>query len=184
MSREKRLVIGMSGGSGAILGIRFMEVLKEKGWEMYLTFTDTAEKILMHETGYRSQKLVQLAGRIYQPNDLFAPFASGSFVTDGMVVIPCSMKTLAGIANGYAENLVQRAADVCLKERRKLVLVTRETPLNLIHLENMRRVTLAGGIILPPMMTMYTMPRRVEDMVEQFVVKLLQVLGIEEEDSE
>jgi polyprenyl P-hydroxybenzoate/phenylacrylic acid decarboxylase-like protein len=107
--------------------------------------------------------------------------ASGSFTTEGMAVVPCSMKTLAGIAAGYADNLLLRAADVCLKERRKLVLVPRETPLSLIHLENMRRLALAGATLLPPVITMYTRPRSIDDLVDQIVGKVLDALGIDRE---
>lgn len=183
MSKTKRLVVGMSGGSGAILGIRLLEVLKNKGWQVHLTLTEPAAQVVLHETQYSVQQLKSLAHEVHEPNDFFAPFASGSFETHGMVVVPCSMKTLAGIANGYAENLLQRSADVCLKERRKLVLVTREAPLSSIHLENMQKVTIAGGIILPPVLTFYTMPKSIDDLIDQVVAKTLQALGILSEEN-
>jgi 4-hydroxy-3-polyprenylbenzoate decarboxylase len=179
MSKTKRLVVGISGGSGAILAIRMLEVLRETEWETHVIITKTGEQVVEHETEYDFAELDDLATKIYPPDDFFAPFASGAYSTQGMVVVPCSMKTLAGIANGYSDNLLLRAADVCLKERRKLVLVTRETPLNLIHIENMRRVTLAGAMVLPPVLTMYTMPRSVDEMIEHLVSKLLDELGVD-----
>lgn len=179
MSETKRLVMGISGGSGAMLAIRLLEMLQETEWEVHVVITKTGEQVIEHETEYDFQELQDLATKVYPPDDFFAPFASGAYATQGMVVVPCSMKTLAGIANGYSDNLLLRAADVCLKERRKLVLVTRETPLNLIHIENMRRVTLAGAVVLPPVLTMYTMPRSVDEMIEHSVKKMLDELGID-----
>jgi len=179
MSDSKRLVLGISGGSGAILAIRLLESLRETEWEVHLVITKTGEQVIDHETEYDFQELDDLATKIYPSDDFFAPFASGAYATRGMVVVPCSMKTLSGIANGYSDNLLLRAADVCLKERRKLILVTRETPLNLIHIENMRRVTLAGAMVFPPVLTMYSMPRSVDEMIEHFVNKLLDELGID-----
>ncbi len=161
-----------------MLGIRLLEVLRHTDWEVHLTWTQPAEKVIQHETSRRPESLGELATRVYSPDDWFAPIASGSVPTHGMVVIPCSMKTLAGIAHGYADNLLLRAADVCLKERRKLVVVPRETPLSLIHIDNMRKVTLAGGIVLPPVLTMYNMPESVEQVVDQIVYKVLNVLGL------
>jgi flavin prenyltransferase len=179
MSEIKRLVVGISGGSGAVLAVRMLEMLRQTEWETHVTISKTGEQVLAHETEYTIKDVHNLATKVYRPDDFLAPFASGSWPTHGMVVIPCSMKTLAGIACGYSDNLLSRAADVCLKERRKLVLVTRETPLSLIHLDNMRQVTLAGAIVLPPVLTMYTKPKRIEDMVDQFVGKVFDVLAIE-----
>lgn len=162
-----------------MLAIRLLEILRQTEWEVHVTITKTAEQVIEHETEYDIEELHDLATKVYRPDDFFAPFASGSYPVHAMVVIPCSMKTLAGIAQGYSDNLLLRAADVCLKERRKLVLVTRETPLSLVHLENMRRVALAGGLIMPPMLTMYTMPKGIDEMIEQFVNRLLDTLGID-----
>lgn len=176
--REK-LIVGISGSSGSILGIRFLEVLKKMGIETHLIITETAKKLIEHETKYKVKDVEKLASKVYDNSDFFAKIASGSFQTSGMIVIPCSMKTLGGIASGYSDNLLLRAADVCLKERRKLVLVTRETPLSLIHIENMQKVSLAGGVILPPVMTLYSKPKRIEEMVDHIIGKVLDSLGIE-----
>jgi 4-hydroxy-3-polyprenylbenzoate decarboxylase len=176
---KERVIAGISGSSGSILGIRFLEVLKKLGIETHLLISDTAKKLIEHETEYKVGDVEKLASKVYGYDDLFAAIASGSFKTKGMVIIPCSMKTLAGIASGYSDNLMLRAADVCLKERRKLVLVTRETPLSLIHIENMRKVTLAGGVILPPILTMYSKPKSIDEMVNHIIGKVLDSLGIE-----
>jgi 4-hydroxy-3-polyprenylbenzoate decarboxylase len=181
MSMSKRLVVGISGASGVVLGIRLLEKLGGTDWETHLILTDPAKQVIEQESGRELEELYDLATRVYEPGDLLAPMASGSFITHGMAVVPCSMKTLAGIACGYADNLLLRAADVCLKERRKLVLVPRETPLSLIHLENMRRLALAGATLLPPVITMYDKPRSIDDLVDQIVGKVLDALGIDRE---
>jgi len=175
----KKLIVGMSGSSGAILGIRALEALKRMKVETHLVVTDVAKKVMEEETGRNAKDIERLATHVHGIDDLFAPIASGSFRTEGMLVIPCSMKTLAGIANGYSENLLLRAADVVLKERRKLVLVAREMPLNLIHIKNMEKVTLAGGIVLPPMLTFYSKPKSIEDMVNHVVGKALDQFGFD-----
>ncbi len=176
---HERIIVGISGSSGSILGVRFLEVLKKMGIETHLIITETAKKLIEHETKYKVRDVEKLASKVYDNSDFFAKIASGSFQTKGMVVIPCSMKTLGGIASGYSDNLLLRAADVCLKEKRKLILVTRETPLSYIHIENMRKVSLAGGVILPPVMTLYSKPKRIEEMVDHIVGKVLDSLGIE-----
>jgi len=178
---RERIIIGISGSSGSVLGVRLLELLKEMDFETHLIITKTAKKLIEHETSYKVKDVEALASKAYDNSDLFAPIASGSFRTKGMVIIPCSMKTLGGIASGYADSLLLRTADVCLKERQKLVLVTRETPLNLIHIENMRKVTLAGGVILPPVITMYSKPKSVKELVDHIVGKVLDSLGIENE---
>jgi 4-hydroxy-3-polyprenylbenzoate decarboxylase len=175
----KRIIIGISGTSGVILGIRMLEFLKETNYETHLILTETSKKIIEYETCYKVKGIEKFASKVYDNDDLFAPIASGSFQTEGMIIIPCSMKTLAGIANGYSENLLLRAADVCLKERRKLILVTRETPLSLIHLENMAKVTKAGGIVLPPVLTLYSKPETIEKLIDHIIGKVLDSLGIE-----
>lgn len=179
LNMRERIIVGISGSSGSILGIRFLEVLKRLKIETHLIISNTAKKLIEHETEYKVRDVEKLASKVYGYDDLFAPIASGSFKTKGMVIIPCSMKTLAGVASGYSDNLMLRAADVCLKERRKLVLVARETPLSLIHIENMRRVTLAGGVILPPILTMYSKPKSIDEMLNHIIGKVLDSLGIE-----
>lgn len=175
----RRIIVAMSGASGSILGIRLLEELKRLGAETHLIVSDTAREIMKHETGRGMPYLNKLAAQTHDNNDLFAPVASGSFRTDGMVIIPCSMKTLAGVASGFSDNLILRAADVCLKERRRLVLVTREMPLSTIHTENMVRISRAGGMVLPPVLSFYSKPRNISDMVNHVVGKALDCLDIE-----
>jgi 4-hydroxy-3-polyprenylbenzoate decarboxylase len=175
----KKVIVGITGSSGSILGIRMLEALKAAGVETHLVMSEFGEKVVEHETDYKVDDVKKLASKVYASRDFFAPIASGSFRTDGMIVIPCSMKTLGGIASGYTDNLLLRAADVTLKEKRKLVLVTRETPLNLIHIKNMERVTLAGAVVLPPMLTFYSKPKGIEDMVRYVIGKALDQFGIE-----
>lgn len=176
----ERYIVGMTGGSGAILGVRLLQALKAAGKETHLVVSHDGRAVLKHETGMELDDVRRLADRWYGQDDLFAAVASGSFRTAGMVVAPCSMKTLAGVAHGYADTLLLRAADVCLKERRRVVLLTREMPLGLVHVENMRAVTLAGAIVLPPVLTFYTGGTTVEDLVEQVVGKAMDALGIED----
>jgi 4-hydroxy-3-polyprenylbenzoate decarboxylase len=176
---RKKLIVGISGSSGALLGIKLLEFLWSADYETHLIITSTAEKIIEHETEFKVKDVKKLAYKVHDNSDFFAPIASGSFKTEGMVVIPCSMKTLAGIATGYTDNLLLRSADVCLKEKRKLVLVTRETPLSLIHIENMAKVTRAGAVVLPPMLSFYAKPKKIEDMVNHVLGKVLDILEIE-----
>lgn len=180
-SMAEKIIIGISGGSGALLGIRLLEFLKETEYETHLVITTPAESIISHETDYSVGDVKKLAKESYDNSDFFAPFASGSFKTRGMVIIPCSMKTLAGVASGYSDNLILRAADVCLKERRKLVLVTREIPLSYIHIKNMSKVTKAGAIVVPPVISFYSKPKTVDDMIDFVLGKVLDVLGLENE---
>jgi len=174
-----RIVVGVSGATGVVLGLRLLEVLKEMGVETHAVLTRAAEKILEAEHGSSRKDLERLASRIYDVDDLFAPIASGSFRTDGMVVAPCSMKTLAGIVHGYSDNLLLRAADVTLKERRRLVLVVRETPLSVVHLRNMLAAAEMGAVVLPPTLAFYHRPRSVEDLVDFVVGRVLDALGLE-----
>ncbi len=175
----KRIIVAVSGASGSILGIRLLEELKKLGVETHLIVSEPAMKIMGHETGKSMSDLKKLAKKTHGNSDFFAPVASGSFRTDGMVIIPCSMKTLAGVASGFSDNLILRAADVCLKERRRLVLVTREMPLSSIHTENMARVSRAGGIILPPVLSFYSKPKDINDLVNHVVGRVLDCLGLE-----
>lgn len=173
-----RIVVGMTGAACSIVGLRLLEVLREKGAETHVVMTRAAERILEIEQGLSRDSVAKLAHRLYDVDDLSAPIASGSFRTDGMAVAPCSMKTLAGIAHGYSSNLLLRAADVTIKEGRPLVLVVRETPLSVIHLKNMLAAAEAGAIILPPVLTFYHRPRDVRDLVDYVVGKVLDVLGL------
>jgi len=176
---KDKIIVGISGASGSVLAVRMLEELKKAGIETHVILTEAGEKVLGHETKYRREDIEKLSDFFYDEKDLGASVASGSFRTSGMVVVPCSMKTLAGIANGFAENLLLRAADVCLKERKRLVLVARETPLNLIHIENMKKVTLAGGVVLPPVLSFYSESGSVEGLVNFIIGKTLDIFGIE-----
>lgn len=174
-----RIVVAISGASGAVYGIRALEALKKFRVETHLIVTAAAKETIHLETDRSIAEVKGLAAQTYRIDDLKARVSSGSFRTDGMVVIPCSMKTLGGIANGYADNLLLRAAEVTMKERRPLVLVVRETPLTLIHLENMARAARAGAVILPAMPAFYHRPKTISDLVDQVVGKVLDVLGID-----
>ncbi len=173
-----RLIVAVTGASGAIYAKRLLEVLKAKNIETHLTVSKAAEKVVVHELEMGKGELEKLATCAYGVDDLDAPILSGSFKTDGMVIIPCSMKTLAGISHGYADNLVLRAADVALKEKRKLVLVVRETPLNIVHLRNMLDLAKQGVIILPAMPAYYHKPKTINALADYIVGKILDILEI------
>ena len=173
------LLVGMSGGSGAVYGVRLLEVLKQLKMEAHLIVSTAAKETLAIETSHKLGYVESLASRVYRFNDITAPPASGTFHTRGMVIIPCSMKTLAGVASGYSDNLLLRAAEVTLKERRPLVIVPRETPLTTIHIENMLRVAQAGAIVLPAMPGFYGRPGTIDELVDHIVGKVLDVLNIE-----
>jgi 4-hydroxy-3-polyprenylbenzoate decarboxylase len=179
----KRLIIGISGASGAPLAVAMLRALKAyPECETHLVMTDGAKYTIKSETNLQIEEVEQLADQVYDCRDIGASIASGSFETDGMVIIPCSMKTLAGISSGYADNLLLRAADVMLKERRKLVLLTRETPLNLIHLRNMQTVLEAGAVIMPPVLTYYHNPKSIEEMQHQIIGKVFAQFGLHYKD--
>jgi len=180
INKKKRLVIGMSGASGAILGINMLEILKEyPEWESHLVISRGAELTIADETNYTIEQVKNLADKVYDIYDIGDSIASGTFKTEGMVIIPCSMKTVAGVATGYSDNLLLRAADVTLKEGRKLILIARESPLSLIHLRNMIACAEAGAMILPPMITYYNKPLSIEDMNRHIVAKILDKFDIE-----
>ena len=180
INKKKRLVIGMSGASGAILGINMLEILKDyPEWESHLVISRGAELTIADETNYTIDQVKNLADKVYDINNIGDSIASGTFKTEGMVIIPCSMKTVAGIATGYSDNLLLRAADVTLKEGRKLILIARESPLSLIHLRNMSTCIEAGAMILPPMIVYYNKPLSIEDMNRHIVAKILDKFGIE-----
>lgn len=176
---KMRLVVGISGATGSIYGIRLLEVLKKKEIETHLILSSTAKEIIPEETPYSVEKVKALASNVYENEDLHAPISSGSFLTDGMIILPCSMKTLSGIAHSYNENLMLRAADVTLKERRRLILAVRETPLHQGHLELMLQATRLGAILLPPMPAFYFQPKSIDDLIHHTIGKILDLLGIE-----
>jgi len=175
---KRRIVVGITGATGSIIGMRLLEVMREAGIETHLVMSKWGARTMVHETSRTVGEVNALAAHAYNPNDQGAAISSGSFVTDGMVIAPCSMRTLAAIASGQGEHLVHRAADVVLKERRKLVLVVRESPLSEIHLENMLKLARMGVTILPPMPGFYTHPKSVEEMVDQIVMRILDQFGI------
>ena len=178
--KKKHLVIGMSGASGAELCVFLLKALREHNdWESHLVISDSAMITLQHEMSMTESNIKILADHYYSQNEIGARIASGTFKTEGMVIIPCSMKTLAGIRTGYSDNLLLRAADVTLKERRKLVLVARETPLNTIHLENMLALSNMGATIMPAMLSYYQKPQTIEDMTWHQVGKVMDNLGLE-----
>ena len=176
----KRLIVGVSGASGVIYGIRLLEVLREVAdIETHLVMSNAAKCTIPLETDYPIDAVEALADRLYRVGDIAASISSGSFKTIGMVVAPCSMKTVSGIANSYADNLLLRAADVALKDRRKLVLVVRETPLHLGHLRLLAQVTEVGAVVMPPVPAFYHGPRTIQDIVDQTVNRVLDMLDIE-----
>jgi 4-hydroxy-3-polyprenylbenzoate decarboxylase len=177
--REKMIVIAITGASGVVYGKRLLEVLRDMGKETTLVVTDPAKIILEYELGIEEEDIKNMASEYYSPKDLTSSINSGSFRFESMVIVPCTMKTLSAIANGYANNAVTRAADVTLKERRNLVIVPRETPLRSVHLENMLRISREGGIILPAMPGFYHKPENIAEIVDFIVGKILDVLGIE-----
>ena len=174
-----RIILAMSGATGAIYGIRLLECLKDAGVESHLVISRWGLRTLLHETSWTRPRVEALAHTVYSPGDMGAAISSGSFRTEGMIVAPCSAKTLAAIAHGVGENLIHRAADVVLKERRKLIMVVRETPLSDIHLENMLKLSRMGAVILPPMPAFYTNPRTLDDIVDQTVSRVLDQFGLE-----
>lgn len=175
----KKIIVGISGASGVIYGVRVLKAFAEVGVETHLIITQAGVKNLMIETKYGTKELKSMASHFHDVEDMGAPVASGSFKVDGMVIAPCSIKTLSAVANSYSHNLLVRAADVMLKERRRLVLLVRETPFHEGHLELMIKVTKMGGIILPPVPAFYHLPKTIEDLIDQTVGKVLDLFQIE-----
>ncbi len=177
---NNEIIIGISGASGIPYGIRLLETLNSmKSFEIHLVISESAKKLIEIETDFSVQQVEQLGGNIYSDDDFTAPIASGSHRTKGMIIAPCSMKTLASIAVGFSDTLISRAADVCLKEKRPLVLMVRETPLNLIHVENMERAIKAGASILPACPAFYQKPGSLDDIIDFMAGRALDLLGIE-----
>ncbi|MBN2240627.1 MAG: UbiX family flavin prenyltransferase [Dehalococcoidales bacterium] len=174
------LIIGITGASGVLYGIRLLEVLSGiQDVETHLVISRAAETTLQYETDYTPDDVRRLADHTYDIQDIAAPISSGSFRTDGMIVAPCTVKTMSAISSSYNENLMVRAADVTLKERRKLVLAVRESPLHLGHLRTMERLTEMGAVILPPVPAFYTQPREIRDIIDFTVGKMLDIFDIE-----
>jgi 4-hydroxy-3-polyprenylbenzoate decarboxylase len=174
----RRLIIGMSGASGAIFGVRLLEVLKGTDVETHLVMSKWAQQTLEAETGRSAREVRALASVAHEPGNMGAAISSGSFITDGMVVAPCSMRTVAAIAHGTGDQLLHRAADVVLKERRRLVLVARETPFSEVHLENMLKLARMGVTIMPPVPAFYSRPQTIDDLVDHVVARVLDQFSI------
>jgi 2,5-furandicarboxylate decarboxylase 2 len=176
---KKRLIVGVTGATGAVYGVEVLRTLKTvEGWESHVILSDAGALNLWHELRMKRKELEKLADFAYHPKDIAATISSGSFLTEGMVIAPCSMKTLAAVAHAHADDLVSRAADVVLKERRRLVLVPRETPLNLAHLRNMVAATEMGGIVFPPVPAFYAAPKSLDDLVAHTVARVLDLFGV------
>ena len=174
-----KLIVAITGATGAIYGVRILQRLRDAGAEAHLIISRWGARTLLHETPYSREQVESLATVSYAPADMGAAISSGSFRTDGMIIAPCSAKTLAAVAHGFGENLVHRAADVILKERRKLVLVVREAPLSDIHLENMLKLSRMGAVVLPPMPAFYNHPRTVDDVIDHTVSRVLDQFGVD-----
>ena len=177
----KRLIVAITGASGARYGVRLLELLRAtEGIETHLMISDAAALNLHHELDVKRKDIEALADNVHSVRDIGACVASGSFRADGMVIAPCSMKTLAAVAHGMCDNLITRAADVTLKERRRLVLLVRETPFNLAHLRNMTAVTEMGGIVFPPLPALYQRPKTIDEMIDHTVGRVMEMLGLEQ----
>ncbi len=174
----RRLIVALTGATGSIFGIRLLQALKGSDVETHLVVSGWAARTLVHETPFTLEQVRAMATRAYRDNDQGAALSSGSFLTAGMVVAPCSMRTLSAIAHGQAENLVHRAADVVLKERRRLVLLVREAPLSDIHLENMLKLSRMGAVISPPVPAFYNHPQSIDDLVNHTVQRVLDLFEI------
>ncbi len=178
MARQ-RLIVGITGASGAAYGVQLLQALRTlRGWESHLVLTEAGALNCWHELQMKRKDVERLAHAAYHPRDIGATLASGSFLTAGMVIAPCSMRTLAAVAHAFADDLVSRAADVVLKERRRLVIMPRETPLTLAHLRNMVAASEMGAIVFPPVPAFYAKPRSIEELVEHSVLRVLDLFGI------
>ena len=175
----RKIIVGLTGASGSIYGYRLLEALSKTETETHVIASKWAQVTLEHETNHKLKDLQKLADHFYGPSDMGAPVSSGSFETDSMVIAPCSARSMAAIANGFGEHLVHRAADVILKERRKLILAVRETPFSEIHLENMLKLARMGVSILPPIPAFYNHPETINDLIHHLVVLILDQLGVE-----
>ncbi len=175
----RRLIVAITGATGATYGVRLLEALRAAGgWQSHLVLSEAGVLNAWHELGLKRRAIERLADVAYAPKDIGAAIASGSFLTEGMIIAPCSMKTLAAVAHAHADDLVSRAADVVLKERRRLVVLPRETPLNLAHLRNMVAVSEMGGIVFPPVPAFYARPKSIAQLVDHTVGRVLDLFGI------
>jgi 4-hydroxy-3-polyprenylbenzoate decarboxylase len=179
MTQKDRLIIGITGASGVIYGIRFLQLLKNSPIETHLVLSKAAERTIAYETDFKIREIKEMADVLHDNADIGASIASGSFRVRGMVIAPCSMKSLAEVASGVADNLIARAADVMLKERRRLVLMARETPLHAGHIRNMALATENGAIIAPPVPAFYARPQSLEEMVTQSCARVLDLFDID-----
>jgi 4-hydroxy-3-polyprenylbenzoate decarboxylase len=179
VSFKMKIIVAITGSSGVLYGIRMLEILQKLGISTHLVLSDWGEKNIRIETNKTVDYVRSLSSITYDNSNMAAPISSGSFQIDGMAIVPCSMKTVSSIANGYDDNLISRAAGVCIKESRKLVLVPRETPLSAIHLQNMLRLCKIGVVILPAMPGFYHKPRTIEDLMDHLVGKILDQFRIE-----
>jgi polyprenyl P-hydroxybenzoate/phenylacrylic acid decarboxylase-like protein len=176
---KKRLLVGITGATGAVYGVEILKALRELAdWESHLVLSDAGALNVWHELKMKRKEVEALAGVAYQPKDIAAAISSGSYLTEGMVIAPCSMKTLAAVAHAHADDLLARAADVVLKERRRLVLLPRETPLNLAHLRNMVAATEMGAVVFPPVPAFYALPKSIDEIVAHTVARVLDLFAI------
>jgi 4-hydroxy-3-polyprenylbenzoate decarboxylase len=178
MSQPRRLIVGITGASGAVYGLRLLDALRASQVETHLVLSAAGVLNAQQELGLKRGDIEARASVAHNVADIGATIASGSFATDGMVIAPCSMKTLAAVAHGLSDTLIARAADVCLKERRRVVLLTRETPLNLAHIRNMEAVTLMGGVIFPPLPAFYQRPATIDELVDHTVARVLDLFQV------
>ncbi|WP_407876762.1 UbiX family flavin prenyltransferase [Francisella sciaenopsi] len=176
--KSRKIIIAITGASGYQYGVIALKLLKQHNIETHLILSKTSELTRSMETEYTLSEVKALATHVNNVNNLASCLSSGSYRSLGMLIVPCSMKTLAEIANGIANNLISRTADVMLKERKPLVLLARETPLSLVHIENMRKVTLAGGIIMPPVPSLYIKPQSIEELLEYTIIRALDLIGV------
>ena len=173
-----KLIVGITGATGTIFGVRLLQILEGTGIETHLVMSKWAQRTLTHETPYTAAEVEEMAACVYRSTNQGAPISSGSFLTKGMIIAPCSMRTLGAIANGFGDNLITRAADVTLKERRKLVILVREAPFNDIHLENMLKLSRMGVVVLPPVPAFYNHPKTIDDIVNHVVQRALDQFDI------
>ncbi len=180
MSGKRRLVVGVTGATGSAYAVRLLALARQQAdIEVHLVVSSSGLLNIKHELGLNRTQVQDLADHVYSIRDIGATLASGSFATAGMIVVPCSMRTLAAVANGLSDNLITRAADVTLKERRRLVMAIRETPFNLAHLRNMTAVTEMGGIVFPPLPAFYHLPQTISEIIDHSVVRMLELVGID-----